>query len=290
MNTVEVLIQYRQIAYTKFAEVLGLMMVIWSVIELLLPLDAIPLCGRVCVVVMIIAISIVVALCAVLKKRDVLELQINKRTKLEIKQDDMFAISENAVCVIPVNEYFDTHLGDGIIAANTLHGKLLTIFEGRIPELRSQIEKQLVEKDKLQGGRKRTAVDGLPETRYPLGTCVRVRDTNRDYILVAICRFNEDEHPDVSTEEYPEIIRKMYNGIENLRDAKAVYMPLVGSGNSGYDLTNMQMLNTMVQAACNADKLRVTDGMHICIYKDEDWNSLNLNVIEYLFNRWISLK
>lgn len=290
MNTVEVLIQYRQIAYTKFAEVLGLMMVIWSVIELLLPLDAIPLCGRVCVVVMIIAISIVAALCAVLKKRDVLELQINKRTKLEIKQDDMFVASKGAVCVIPVNEYFDTHLEEGIISKNTLHGTFLSFFENRIPQLRNDIDRQLDKIIALPSNRKRTMVPDLPQRRYPLGTCVRIVDEDRTYLLVAISRFNEFEHVDVAREEYPEIVRKMFNGIENLRDAKAVFMPLLGSGNSGYELTNMQILNTMVQAAYNADRLAVTEGMHICIYGKEMWNSLNLNVIKYLFDRWKSLK
>lgn len=290
MNTVETLIQYRQIAYTKFAEILGLLMLIWSVIDLLLPSDTIPMCCKVCVVVLIVAISIVVALCAVLKRQDVLELQINKRTKLVIKEEDMFAASKGAVCVIPVNEYFDTHLEDGIISKNTLHGTFLSFFENRIPQLRNDIDKQLDNITALPSNRKRTMVPDLPQRRYPLGTCVRIVDEERTYLLVAISRFNEYEHVEVAREEYPEIVRKMFNGIENLRDAKAVYMPLVGSGNSGYELTNMQILNTMVQAAYNANRLAVTEGMHICIYGKEIWNSLNLNVIEYLFDRWKSLK
>ena len=133
-------------------------------------------------------------------------------------------------------------------------------------------------------------VAGLPQKRYPLGTCVRFMDGGRIFNLVAVTRFNKDEHVDVSAEEYPEVIRKMYNGIENLHNGNAVYMPLVGGGISGYQLEKMQLLMSMVQAAHNANTLAIVNGMYICIYKEEEWQSINLNVIEYLYNRWKTLK
>lgn len=42
----------------------------------------------------------------------------------------------------------------------------------------------------------------------------------------------------------------------------------------------------MVQAANNANTLAITNGMHICIYKEKEWQAINLNVIEYLYERW----
>ena len=71
---------------------------------------------------------------------------------------------------------------------------------------------------------------------------------------------------------------------------KPVYLPFIGSGISGYQLTNMQLLDTLVQMAHNADRLAVTQGIHICIYNDIQMKSLNLNIIEYLYNRWKTLK
>ena len=196
----------------------------------------------------------------------------------------------NGVKVIPVNEYFDTHNGDGIINPSSLHGQFLSLFDGRIDELKQKVETQLAQIQPLPSNRQRTMVPGLPQVRYPLGTCIRITDNGNTYMLVAVTRFDQNEHVDVATEEYPEIIRKMYNGIEHLQDGNPVYLPLIGSGISGYQLTNMQILDTLVQMAHNADRLAVTQGIHICIYNDMQMESLNLNIIEYLYNRWKTLK
>lgn len=179
---------------------------------------------------------------------------------------------------------------DGIINPSSLHGQFLSLFDGRIEELRQKIEDQLSQIQPLPSNRQRTMVPFLPQVRYPLGTCIRISDNGNTYMLVAVTRFDQNEHVDVASEEYPEIIRKMYNGIEHLQDGNPVYLPLIGSGISGYQLTNMQILNTLVQMAHNADRLAVTKGIHICIYDDKQMDSLNLNIIEYLYNRWKTLK
>lgn len=199
-------------------------------------------------------------------------------------------MSVSGMKVIPVNEYFDTHNGDGIINPSSLHGQFLSQFDGRIDELKEKIDAQLEYIQPLPSNRKRTMIPDLPQERYPLGTCIRINDKDNIYMLVAVSRFDENEHVDVAKEEYPEIIRKMYNGIDKLQNGLPVYLPLVGNGISGYQLTEMQILNTIVQMAHNADRLSVTKGIHVCIYNDEQMNCLNLNIIEYLFNRWKTLK
>lgn len=191
--------------------------------------------------------------------------------------------------VIPVNEYFDTHNGDGIINPRSLHGQLNTLFADNIADLRNQIDAQLSKKDQLPLNRVRTRVNGLPYRRYPLGTCIRVRKGEQTYMLVALTRFNANEHVEVSTEEYPEIIRKMFNGIEQLNDGNPVYLPLIGSGISGYQLTEMQMLDTIVRCAHNADTLGVTKGITLCLFNQDQLDKLNLNIIKYLYNRYIKL-
>lgn len=221
-------------------------------------------------------------------KKKTIVLEINKRTKLYVKKENLMAA--NGVKVIPVNEYFDTHNGDGIISPSSLHGQFISMFDGRPDELRQKIEAQLSNVHPLPSIRQRTMVVGLPQKRYPLGTCIRITDGGDTFLLVAVTRFDEYEHVDVSTEEFPEIIRKMYNGIEQLQDGKPVYIPLIGSGISGYQLTNMQILDILVQMAHNADRLAVTKGIHVCIYNDEQMETLNLNIIKYLYNRWKTLK
>lgn len=282
--------QYKAFVCSNFLDALGLIMLFWSVLAILIPEECLSSFGRGCIIGVIVLVGIGWAIFKLFNRPSKLELEINKRTKLTIEKGDVFASSEKGVCVIPVNEYFDTHLGDGIVNPQSVHGQFLFKFSDKLPKWRRDIDNQLSKIEELPKIRHRDLVEGLPQSRYPLGTCVRIIDEERIFILVAVARFNRDEHVDVAAEEYPEVIRKMYNGIENLQDGKAVYLPLVGSGISGYQLNEMQMLNTIVQAAHNADKLAITNGIHICIYGEEMWNKLNLNVIEYLFNRWKSLK
>ena len=274
---------------TEFLASIGTLFLIWEVACLILPwLYAPSTCCKIIVGVFILLLSGLYAWYQILRKPKSLKLEINKRTKLYIQKENLMAV--NGIKVIPVNEYFDTHNGDGIINPSSLHGQFLSLFDGRIEVLRQKIESQLSQIQPLPSNRQRSMVPGLPQVRYPLGTCIRITDNGNTYMLVAVTRFDQNEHVDVATEEYPEIIRKMHNGIEHLQDGNPVYLPLIGSGISGYQLTNMQILNTLVQMAHNADRLAVTKGIHICIYDDKQMDSLNLNIIEYLYNRWKTLK
>ncbi len=277
--------KYRILLATKFFSGLGVLMTLWQLVGFFEP-NTNSTQRQIIIGITIILISVSYAWNSLFYKKKKIELRINKRTKLYIHKGNV--LEAPGMRVIPVNEYFDTQKGCGIINPMSLHGKFISIFDGRIKELRQKIDEQLACFTPLPQNRNR-AVE-LPQNRYPLGTCIRINDGSQSYILVAITRFNENEHVDVSTEEYPEIIRKMYDGIEQLCDGNAVYMPLIGSGISGYQLTNMQILDTLVRMAHNADRLAVTNGIHICIYSDEDMRTLNLCLIKYLYNRWKTLE
>lgn len=235
-------------------------------------------------VVLLIA-SIIWGVFFLLYKKKKIRLSINKRTKLSVHYGDLF--NEQGVRVIPVNEYFDTHLGDGIIAANTIHGKFLTRLTAHITELRNMIDEQLLLKEALPTNRVRSLVEGLPQNRYPLGTTIRITINNQTYLLVAVTRFNANEHVDVDDSEYMGIMQKMFSSIEQLNDAQTVNIPLIGGGQAGFGYSNMQLLNMMVQAACLTDRLAVVNGINIILYDGQGIkSSINLNVIKTLFENW----
>lgn len=289
-KVLELFWQYKLLIGTKFIEALGVLMLIYELLSLIDCLDAFLTTRnlKVWIFIAIVFISFGYAWYSLFRKKEVLTIDINKRTQLTIEKGDIMTV--NGVRVIPVNEYFDTHLGDGIIKESSLHGQLLSMYKNRISELRILIDNQLANIEPLPSNRERTLVPGLPQNRYPLGTCVRIFIDGNCYLLVATTRFDDKEHVDVSAEEFPEVIRKMFNGIELLHDGNTVYIPLVGSGISGYELTNMQILYTIVQAAHNANRLSLTNGLHLYIYNDKQMKSINLHVVEYLYNRWITLK
>lgn len=286
-KVLELFWQYKLLIGTKFIEALGVLMLIYELLSLI---DSCMTSKwiKVVIFIIIVIISAIYVWCSLFRKKEALTIDINKRTRLKIEKGNI--MDANGIRVIPVNEYFDTHLGDGIIKESSLHGQLLSKYTDRISELRKLIDEQLGKMEPLPSNRVRTLVSGLPQKRYPLGTCVRLFLDSDCYLLVATTRFNANEHVDVSAEEFPEVIRKMFNGIEQLHDGNAVYVPLVGSGISGYELSNMQILNTIVQAAHNASRLSLTNGLYLYIYSDEQMDSINLSIIKYLYNRWITLK
>lgn len=288
-KVIEIIWQYKLLLGTKFLESLGTLLLLLELSSLLFNISSDSNSLRICIFIVIIVLSLVYALYSLFCPKKELTICVNKKTSLTIKQGDV--MKANGMRVIPVNEYFDTHLGDGIIKDTSIHGQFLAQFNKKqISEVRKAIDEQLGPLTQLPSDRVRTMVNGLPQKRYPLGTCIRIVINKQYYLLVAVTRFNSNEHVETSAEEYPEVIRKLFNGIEQLHDGNAVYMPLVGSGLAGYDLTNMQMLNTIVQAAHNANRLSLTNGLHLYLYDDKQINSINLNVIKYLFDRWVTLK
>lgn len=288
-KTIKTLWQYKLLFGTKFIEALGILMLLYELFSLIFkPTFLESTCVRIWIFIILIVLCIVYALYSLFHKKERLTMRINKRTEITIEKGNIFNAA--GMKVIPVNEYFDTHLGDGIINKNSIHGQFLTEYKDNIPELRKIIDEQLSKYDSLPSNRTRTMVDGLPQKRYPLGTCVRILINKQCYLWVATTRFNSNEHVEVSAEEFPEVIRKMFNGIEQWHDGNAVYLPLVGSGISGYELTNMQILNTIVQAAHNANRLSLTNGLYLYLYGDKQIDSINLNVVKYLYDRWVTLK
>ena len=238
---------YKAIVFSKFLKSLGVLFSIEKLLELFDTGDCLKTHSFILGVVLLIA-SAFWGISFLLFKKKKIQLSINKRTKLSTYYGDLF--NEQGIRVIPVNEYFDTHLGDGIIASNTIHGKFLARLTAHINELRRMIDDQLALKDTLPSNRERTLVEGLPQNRYPLGTTIRVTINNQTYLLVAVTRFNENEHVEVDDSEYMGIMQKMFYSVEQLNDAQTVNIPLIGGGQAGFGYTNMQLLNIMVQAAC----------------------------------------
>ena len=287
MTTMNDIWQYRNYLLSRFFQSLSILMLLYELLILIKSFDNIISTHRICTVIIIISICLLYALYGLLRPPKSITLEINKRTQLTIKEGNL--MEATGVKVIPVNEYFDTHLGDGIINKDSLHGQFLSMFQGRISELRVEIDKQLESFQPLPKNRERTKDFELPSNRYPLGTCIKIVEGDNTYLLVATTRFNEYEHVDVSAEEFPEVVRKMFNGIEQLHDGEPVFIPLVGGGISGYELTNMQIIMTIVQAAHMAKRLCITKGIYLYLYGDKQNKSINLNIIKYLFQRWKTL-
>ena len=224
----------------------------------------------------------------ILRKTESATLKLNKATDIHIKYDDLF--KTDGIKVIPVNEYFDTQVGDGIISPNSLHGQFIRrYFNGREDELSDKIKELLKRHNPYDRKRGRNVKLQLPENKYELGTSIRISDGTNCFILVALTRFNEYEHVDVKEEEYIPIVQKMFYYIEQLNDNRSVCVPLVGSGQSGFNRSHMQLLNSMLLAAHNSSRLALNKGLHIILHRATQWESINLNVIKHIYKTWSTI-
>lgn len=275
---------YKTVAFARFLKCLGVLFSIEKLLELFDSCDYLKV-HTIGLGIILLVLSLVWGIGFLICKKEKIKLSINKRTKLSIYYGNLF--SESGIRVIPVNEYFDTHLGDNIIAPNTIHGKFLSRLTGQISELRNMIDEQLASKEALTANRERNFVVGLPQKRYPLGTTIRIIINNQTYLLVAVTRFNANEHVEVDDSEYMGIMQRIFSSIEQMNDVQTVNVPLIGGGQAGFDYSNMQMLNMMVQAACLTDRLAVVNGINIILYNSQSIkDSINLNVIKTLFENW----
>ena len=224
----------------------------------------------------------------ILRKTESVTLKLNKATDIHIKYDDLF--KTDGIKVIPVNEYFDTHVGDRIISPDSLHGQFIRrYFNGREDELSDKIKEQLKRHNPYDRKRGRNVKLQLPENKYELGTSIRISDGDNSFILVALTRFNEYEHVEVREEEYIPIVQKMFYYIEQLNDNMPVCVPLIGSGQSGFNMSHMQLLNSILLAAHNSSRLALNKGLHIILHRATQWENINLNVIKHIYKTWSTI-
>lgn len=275
---------YWRLLLTRFWAALAILQAVKNLLSLIPQIkQVVDGYGIICFTLIVI-VSLLYSYYVLCSKRKSLSLKLNKRTTLNVFYGDLFA--QEGMKVIPVNEYFDTHLGDGIVAPNTVHGLFLKKYQGQIPRLNNLLRKQLEKQTPVQEAhREREMVPGLPQTPYPLGTCVRLEVDNKKYLLVAVTRFNKNEHVDINLHEYPIVIQKLFYGIEQLCDANPVYLPLIGGGQAGVKLSKMQLLNTIIRAGQNSE-VSIVNGVNIVLYGDDAKNEINLNLIQHLYECW----
>lgn len=77
-------------------------------------------------------------------QRKSVTIDVEQHLKLTISEGDLFA--QEGIILIPVNEYFDVHVGDGIIDPGCIHGLFIRkYFSGKEQELNQLIQDYLSE-------------------------------------------------------------------------------------------------------------------------------------------------
>lgn len=221
-----------------------------------------------CGVIMLVLIGLVCYLYAeyqnwVIRK---LILSINDSTKLTVEEGDLFVGGD--IVLIPVNEYFDVHVGDKIVDPTSIHGVFINkIWKGDSEDLyENHIMPALAEKSDSYLG----AVERKPwfcnKPKYKLGTCIDIERDGKTYVLFAFTHFDEDNHAYVSRSEFHDVLVDVMKHVNKVCESKVINIPLFGTGLSRLQSHPMQVLHYMVDCLkFECSNMDFLGGLHIKI-------------------------
>lgn len=210
-------------------------------------------------------------------------IDVEQQLKLTISQGDLFA--QEGIILIPVNEYFDVHVGDGVIDAGSIHGIFIRkYFNGREQELNGLIQDYL---SKHCTAKKVDEVKGRESYcnsgKYQLGTCVDIEIGGKIFVLFALTHFNENNKASVGRYELHQVILEFMKHVSDMCESRPVSMPLFGTGMSRIQRNPQRILHFIVDCIdfeCS-DK-EIPGGLNIKILSLED-TKVNLNDIANIF-------
>lgn len=236
----------------------------------------------VCGLIGVLVISLCYA-CWQIKSKKCIVLDLSSNLKLTISEGDIF--DKKGVICIPFNEYFDTHVGDGVVGENTIHGLFIDkYFRDRIPELVDKISKGLEGTAYEETARR---LKDCPTKRYPIGTIVDVRDGENLYVLFVLTHFDENDNAIVSRIEYIEVINKLMQHLSQIAESRPVYIPLIGAGLSRLQRTPERILYQLINMMDFDNSIMILGGVNIIIKSLKDTN-VNLTILEDIIKKGIT--
>ncbi len=232
--------------------------------------------------VIVIVGSVCYALWQIKSKKSI-SVTLSSDLKLTICEGDLF--EKKGIICIPVNEYFDTHVGDGVIAERSVHGQFINrLFKDRIDELSGKINKGLRQAGGVEHERR---LIECPNIKYPLGTCVDIRDGENLYVLFALCHFDDNDKAFVKRSEYVYVVNQVMEHLTKIAEDKTVYMPLIGAGLARLRRTPQRILLNLVDTLDFNDYCFISGGIHVVI-KSLSNVEVNLTSLEHIITNGIT--
>lgn len=234
-------------------------------------------------IVILVAIAIVCACYAWIQTvpKESISIKINPNLRIDVFKGDLF--EQKNIVVIPVNEYFDTHVNDVIVAHNTIHGKFIDDnFRNDEDALYEQIDTQIKTiQDRLTVNDRIHA--GSRSVRYPIGTCADIQVDGTTYVLFALTHFDHEDKAYLPKEEFAGAIIKLMNHLAAICNNRPVYMPLFGTGLSRLNETHQRVLLFIIDTISFSCPIAINAGLNIVVYPT-DMAKVNLNKVEDFFS------
>lgn len=121
--------------------------------------------------------------------------------------------------------------------------------------------------------------------KYPIGTCIDIRDGANTYVLFALTHFDKDNHAFLDRKEYPFAVDRLFEHSQYIAVNQPVYMPLFGSGLSRLRRSPQRILSFLIDAIdFKHSHMSFPHGVNIVI-KSIKSTGVNLNSIENHFEK-----
>ena len=199
---------------------------------------------------------------------------------------DLFDTERGSIVIIPVNNYLDTQLEHDVIGPHTVHGLFIQHYRDKYPgkNLDNEINNAIARDGILSSGSVplRRNVSGKLD-KYPLGTIVRLFEEDKQYYLVVATEFDENNHVIYQPEKFTSMLLSMMGKINTYNSGHPIYMPIIGSGQTGLNLSKQKTLCHILQCFNLADHYVTTGGTTILLHK-KDKKYVALNKVKYEFN------
>ncbi len=247
--------------FERFGKVAAAISTMFSIAIIYVPAECQPETIWVLVTLLVVAYIVVVVI-AVKKKSTTIHI---RNTKVVIKQGDIFTESGNKV--IPMNEYFDTAVGTGIVEASSLHGQYITQHANMSSEqLQNAIVSGLKSKMlKVVDARR----DGGVNIQYELGT---IFNDKKGFFLLAYSRFDDNNRAFLKNEDIVRCYMNMWNEIDIYRGNDSVNMPILGAGGLvrfSKDYTTQQLIELIIWSfRVSGINLSKNATLNIIVHKD----------------------
>jgi len=186
-------------------------------------------------------------------------------TTIEVIFGDLF--QQEGLRAIPVNEFFDSKIGTPV-SEKSLHGIFINKCFGGHPDVFDRaVEEQLFGKNFEE----KTKTEGKTKS-YPIGTTVIIQNTEKNnnvsYLAFALAKSRYDTckaYCDVPT--MWTALQGLWEKARNSSGGSTLNLPLVGSGQSGVNLCEADLLDLIVISALTETRIsRITSKIRIVLH------------------------
>lgn len=231
------------------------------------------------IVIAFIVIACLWYACAQVRRKKQIKIRISENFQLKVEEGNLF--EQKGIIVIPVNDYFDTHVGDGIIEPKSVHGQFIeNLFKDRLKELDDKITDS-IKSQGLQGVEVAPRNNGK-NIKYSLGECADVLDGGNRYVCVVTTEFDADNIARLTRDKLSVVVSGLFNHLEMVAGRETVSMPVIGAGNARLNRDAERILHYLIDYFdFSLSEKKILGGVKVMV---PSANTINLGRIASIFS------